>query len=112
MEVERTKRQRLQATVKQLRRDLILANDDILMLKNEITQLREYQNSVNYQLNNDNARTSTLAFRCLSRISQVLAGLALKGTPMSTSSPESEILLHELDLTIRQFGICYQASYV
>ena len=52
MEVERAKRQRLQATVKQLRQDLSLANADITMLKNEIAQLRDHQNSVNYQLEN------------------------------------------------------------
>ena len=36
MEIERAKRQRLQATVKQIRRDLTLANADITMLKDEI----------------------------------------------------------------------------
>ena len=112
LEVERAKRQRLQATVRQLRRDLSLANADMMIMKDEIIQLREYQNSVNYQLDNGNARTSALAFRSLSRISQILAGFNLKGTPTPEHSSENDILLHELDLTIRQFGICYQASYV
>ena len=112
MEVERAKRHHLQATVKQMRRDLTLAKTEIIALKNEIAQHHEHQNSINFQLDNDHARTSTLAFRCLSRISQILTGLASRGTPISEPSPENEILLHELDLTIRQFGIYYHASYV
>ena len=112
MEVERAKRHRLQATIKNVRQDLSLANSKIIMLRNEIAQFRDHQNSINFQMDNDQARTSTLAFRCLSRISQLLSGLALKNTPISEPNSETEILLHELDLTIRQFGIYYQVSYV
>jgi len=112
MEVERAKRHRLQSTVKLLRQDLSLASTEILTLKNEITQFRDHQNSINFQLDNDHARTSTLAFRCLSRISQLISGLALRYAPMSESNSEADILLHELDLTIRQFGLYYQSSYV
>ena len=112
IEVERAKRHRLQSTVKRMRQDLTLANTEILMLKNEITQFRDHQNSINFQLDNDHARTSTLAFRCLSRISQLISGLALRNAPMSEPDSEVDILLRELDLTIRQFGIYYQASYV
>ena len=112
MEVERTKRHRLQATVKRIRQNLSLATSEIIMLRNEIAQLRDHQNSINFQLDNDHARTRTLAFHCLSRISQLLSGLALKNAPISEPNSETDILLHELDLTIRQFGIYYQASYV
>jgi len=48
IEVERAKRQRLQATVKQMRQDFALVNADIVMLKNEIAHLRDHQNSVNF----------------------------------------------------------------
>ena len=112
IEVERAKRQRLQATVKQMRQDLALVNADIVMLKNEIAHLRDHQNSVNFQMDNDNARTSTLSFRSLSRISQILLTLVPKGTPIPESSFETEILLRELNQTIRQFGVYYHASHV
>jgi len=112
IEVERAKRQRLQTTVKQMRQDLSLANADIVMLKTEIAHLRDHQNSINFQLDNDNARTSTLSFRSLSRISQILLILASKGTPIPEASSETEILLQELNQTIRQFGVCYHASHV
>jgi len=103
MEVKRAKRHHLQATVKQMRRDLTVAIAEIIALKNEIAHYHEHQNSINFQLDNDHARTSTLAFRCLSRISQILTGLASRGTPISKPNHEDEILLHELDLTIRRF---------
>ena len=75
IEIERSKRQRLQATVRQLRQDLSIANADIAMIKHEITQLRDHQNSINYQLDSENARTNTLSFRSLSRVSQLLLAL-------------------------------------
>jgi len=93
LEVERAKRHRLQSTVKQMRQDLSLASAEILMFKNEITQFRDHQNSINFQLDNDHARTSTLAFRCLSRISQLISGLVLRNAPMSEPDSEVNILL-------------------
>jgi len=111
IEIERSKRQRLQATIKQLRQDLTIANADIMMLKNEITQLRDHQNNVNYYLDNENARTNTLSFRSLSRIGQILA-LVPNRTQPSETDPEVETLLQELNNTIRQFGVYYLASHV
>ena len=111
IEIERSKRRRLQATIKQLRQDLTIANADIVMLKNEITQLRDHQNNVNYYLDNENARTNTLSFRSLSRIGQILA-LVPNRTQPSETDPEVETLLQELNNTIRQFGVYYLASHV
>jgi len=110
IEIERSKRQRLQTTVKQLRRDITLANDDIAFLKNELAQLRDQQNIVNFQLNNENVRTNTLAFRSLSRISQILS--FGPHNPQTIENTELEILLQELDSTVRLFGVYYAASYV
>jgi len=110
IEIERSKRQRLQTTVKQLKRDLSVANDDIAFLKNEIAQLRDQQNIVNFQLSNENVRTNTLAFRSLSRISQILA--LGPHNLQSFENTELEILLQELDSTVRLFGVYYAASYV
>jgi len=112
MEVERAKRRRLQTIVKQTERNLSLASSEIMVLKNEIAQLREQQNLINLQLDGDHARTSTLAFRCLSRVSQLLSIMALRNAPTYEPSSEIEVLLHELDLTIRQFGVSYQTSYI
>jgi len=110
IEIERSKRQRLQTTVKQLRRDLSAANDDIAFLKNEIAQLRDQQNIVNFQLSNENVRTNTSAFRSLSRVSQILA--FGPHNLQSFENTELEILLQELDSTVRLFGVYYAASYV
>jgi len=112
IEVDRTKRQRLQATVRQLRQGLSIANADIAMLKNEIVQLRDHQNTINYQLDSENARTNTLSFRSLSRICQILLALVPRSTLLSETSPEIEILLQELSNTIRQFGVYYLPSHV
>jgi len=46
--VERAKRQRLQATIRQVKQDLSLPCPDITMLKNELEHLREHQNAINY----------------------------------------------------------------
>jgi len=110
IEIERSKRQRLQTTVKQLRRNLSVANDDIALLKQEIAQLHDQQNIVNFQLSNENVRTNTLAFRSLSRISQILA--LGSHNVQSFENTELEILLQELDSTVRLFGVYYAASYV
>ena len=110
IQIERSKRQRLQTTVRQLRHDLATANADITILKNEITQLREHQNSINFQLDSENARTNTLSFRSLSRIGQILT-LDLNRTQLAENDPEMATLLHELNHTIRQFGVYYSASY-
>ena len=111
IEIERSKRQRLQTTVRQLRHDLSVASADIATLKGEITQLRDQQNAINFQLNNENARTNTLAFRSLSRIGQILA-LGPNNIQSFENSTEIEILLQELNSTIRHFGVYYAASYV
>jgi len=111
IEIERTKRQRLHVTVKRLRHELQAACTDITIMREEIGQLREQQNAVNYQLNNENIRTNTLAFRCLSRIGQILTLGPLNAQP-ADNYHELEILLQELHTTVRQFGVHYASSYV
>ena len=111
VEIERTKRQRLRTMVKSLKHDLTTACTDISIMREEISQLREQQNAVNFRLDNDNTKTSTLAFRSLSRIAQILA-LDLSPPLSVENRNEAEILIQELYSTIRQFGIYYTASYV
>ena len=96
--------------MRQLKRDITLSNSDIQLLRNEVTQLRDFQNSVNYQLDNDITRTNTLSFRSLTRIGQILMTLAPSSTLPSEISPEIKILLRELDSTIRHFGVHYFAQ--
>ena len=112
IEVERAKRRHLQTKIKQTERNLSLASSEITVLRDEIVRLREQQNLINLQLDGDHARTSTLAFRSLSRISQILSTLALRNAPTYEPNSEIEVLLHELDLTIRQFGVFYQPSCI
>jgi len=111
VEIERTKRQRLRTMMKRLKHDLTAACAEIVIMKEEISQLREQQNAVNFQLNNDNIKTNTLAFRSLSRIAQILA-LDLSHSPSVENRNEAEILIQELYSTIRHFGICYTTPYL
>jgi len=112
LEIEKTKRQRLQATVRQLRRDMTLPSSDIQIIRSELIQLRDQQTSVNYQLDNENARTNTLSFRSLSRIGQILSTLIPSSLLSPETSSELTILLRELNNTIQHFGVFYVASHV
>ena len=91
--VERAKRQRLQATIRQVKQDLSIPCPDIAILKNELEHMREHQNAINYQLDGETARTNTLLFRSLSRICQILIALVPCVTLPSETNPEVSILL-------------------
>jgi len=112
LEIKRTKRQRLQATVRQLKRDAVAPSPSLLEIRNELSEFKRQQDATNYLLGGENARTNTLTFRSISRICQLLTTM-LPGTAMLPESvPEVEILLHELSLTAQQFGVYYTTSYV
>ena len=112
IEIERAKRQRLQASIRQVKRDLAITNPEIIEIRNELRHFKESQNTINYQLGGENARTNTLAFRSLARICEILTAL-IPGAPLSPeSSPEVKILLQELTTTIQHFGVHYAASYL
>ena len=68
LEIERSKRQRLQATVRQMKRELTNPCLDSLGLRNDLTKFIDQQTSINYQLDNENVKTNTLAFRSISRV--------------------------------------------
>ena len=110
--VERAKRQRLQASVRQVKQDLAHPCPELMAIRNELNQFREHQNAINYQLDGENARTNTLSFRSLSRICQILAALIPCATLSSESSAEVKILLQELTNIIQHFGVYYAASHV
>ena len=110
--VEKAKRQRLQTSVHQIKNDLARPCQELIALKNEVNQMKDYQNAVDYQLDNENARTNTLSFRSLSRVCQLLAELIPCITLSPNSSPEVQILLQELSNTVQHFGVHYAASHV
>ena len=72
LEIEKTKRQRLQSTVRQLKRETLPPCPDMLTVKQDLDKFREQQNTTNYMLDGENARTNTLAFRSISRICQLV----------------------------------------
>jgi len=109
--VERAKCQKLQASVRQVRQDMSIPCPDIVMIKHNLEAMRENQNAINYQLDGEIARTSTLTFRCLSRIHQIMAALVPCVTMPSEDNYELRLMLQELNLTIQQFGVHYAASY-
>jgi len=112
LEIEKTKRQRLQSTVRQLKRDVIAPCPDLLMIKNELDKFKGQQNATNYLLDGENARTNTLAFRSISRICQLLTAMRPGASVFPEAVSEVDVLLHELSLTVQQFGVHYAASYV
>jgi len=112
LEIERTKRQRLQSTVRQMKRESTVPCPDSIGLRNELTKFIDQQTSINYQLDNENVKTNTLAFRSLSRVCQMLAAMIPEVTVSRELRPEMKVLLQELSLTVQQFGVHYAASYV
>jgi len=111
-EIEKTKRQRLQTVVRQLKRELSPQCPDLTMLKQDFDKFKELQNSTNYMLDGENTKTNTLAFRSVSRVCQLLATM-MQGVYISPEVlEESQILLQELMSTVQQFGVHYMASYV
>ena len=112
LEIEKSKRQRLQTVVRQLRRELSPQSPDLTMLKQDFNNFKELQNSTNYMLDGENTRTNTLVFRSVSRVCQLLNTM-IQGVYISPEAlEESTILLQELMSTVQQFGVHYVASYV
>jgi len=112
LEIEKTKRQRLQSSVRQMKRELAVPCPNLVELRNELIQFKDQQTAINYQLDGENVKTNTLAFRSISRICQLLAVIIPGAIVSPESSPEMKILLQELSLTVQQFGVHYAASYV
>jgi len=112
LEVEKAKRQRLQASMRQIKSNLALSCPEIVALRTELQCLRDRQNEINYCLDNENVKTNTLSFRCLSRVCQILATMIPRASLPTDPSPEVQILLGELTNIIQHFGVHYAASHV
>ena len=112
LEIEKTKRQRLQTVVRQYKRELSPQCPDLTLLRRDFDKFQELQNSTNYMLDGENTRTNTLVFRSVSRICHLLNTL-IQGIYISPETlEESSILLQELISTIQQFGVHHTTSYV
>ena len=112
LEVEKSKRQRLQSTVRQIKRDMVIPCPDLTSIQRDFDRFKEQQNTANYIMDGENARTNTLAFRSISRICQFLTTMLTGASSFPDATDELNVLLHELSLTIRQFGVHYAASHV
>jgi len=75
IDVERAKLQKLRATVRQVKQNMLLPCPDIASLKYDIETMRGDQNTINYQLEGEIARMNVMKFRCLSRMHQILTFL-------------------------------------
>ena len=112
LEIARTKRQRLQSTVQQMKRELTAPCPYLVELKKELTKFIDQQTSINYQLDNENVKTNTLAFQSISRVCQLLAAMIPEAIISRELRPEMKVLLQELSLTVQQFGVHYATTYV
>ena len=112
IEIERVKRQRLQASLRQVKRDLTLMNSEINGLKSELRNFHEIQDSINYQLDGEDTRTNTLAFRCMTRMNEVLSALVSCVILSPETRSEVKTLIQELTTTIQHFSVRYAATYV
>ena len=112
IEVEKAKRQKLGATVRRLRQDVLPPHHEIVRLRQDLDIMRNEQNSINYYFEAEIASNRTLAFRGLSRIHQILALMSPPTILPVNHGPELNQLIQELGRTLQQFPVEYTASYV
>ena len=112
IEVERVKRQKLRSSLKQFKHDAFTPSADMASLRQTVTFNYDQQTTTNYQLGGKLDKLSTLTFRCLSRMQQLLTTVI----PRIASSPDdyNSIMqqLDEIGRTIQQFRVYHQVSYV
>ena len=100
LEVERAKRQRLNVMLKTIRPDTNTLRYDNLpqLVENQAI----HQNTINYQLQSDMDRLSTVMFRYLSRLQQLLSFILPNVTVTSSDEPDTSQLLEEMGRVLRQ----------
>ena len=100
LDVERAKRQRLNVTLKSIRPDAIAMRYDNLpqIVENQTI----HQNTINFQLQSDLDRHSTVMFRYLSRLQQMLSFILPNVTVTSSDEPDTSQLLEEMGRVLRQ----------
>ena len=75
IEVEKAKRQRLHATVRQVKQNNLLPCPDIASLKYDVEAMQGNQNAINYQLEGEITNMNVMTFRCLSQMHQIITFL-------------------------------------
>ena len=112
IEIEKVKRQKLSATIRRLRQDLLSPHPEIARLRQDVDTMRNEQNSINYYLEAEIASNGAMTFRGLSRIHQILALMLPQTTLPVNHGPELNQLIQELGRTLQQFHVKYTVSYV
>ena len=103
LKIERTKRQKLKLLVTQQRQEVPIIHPEIL--KRMIETNTMYQETVNFNLSGSIDRLSTLAFRGLSRMQQLMAFILPSVAITSSDSPDMALLLEEIGLVIQQLCV-------
>jgi len=100
LDVERAKRQRLSLTLKSIRPEPTNVHYNSLpqILENQVNN----QNSINFQLQSNLDRHSTVLFRYLSRLQQMLAFILPNVAITSSDEPDTSQLLDEMNRVLRQ----------
>ena len=112
IKVERAKRQRLSATVRQVKQNMLLSCPDIASLKDDVEVMQGNQNAINYQLEGEITNMNVMTFRCLSRMHQIITFLLSHVMLPPDNNFELTQMLHELSRTLQQFRVDYSVSYV
>ena len=100
LDVERAKRQKLRLTIKPHQCEMPALRPEALQQSIEANLM--YQNTINYQLGSDLDKLTTLAFRCLSRMQQLMTFI-LPCVPVTSSDhPDVTCLLEEIGRTLQQ----------
>ena len=112
VEIERTKRRKLQTSLKQVRNQLLHPCPDMAIIKQEMTMWQQCQDAVNYQFDGELTHQNSLNFRSLARMHEIFAYLLPHIMLPPVNGHEVNQMLDELTRTIRQFHTYYEASYV
>ena len=112
IEVERAKRQKMRASLKQLKQEISTPCPDIAPLRQEISVIHENHNATSYHLEGEITRLSTMSFRCFSKMHQILVLLLPHISIPSNECTDVVQLLNEFTRTLHQFHVLYEASYI
>jgi len=112
IEVERTKRQKLRTSLRQIKSNLIYPSPETDSLQQAFEFNCAQQNTTNFQLGGEIDRTHTLSFRCFARVHQLLDRMVPYLEMPPTEYTEVCRMLYELNGILHQFSVNHQVSYV
>jgi len=103
LELERAKRQKLRIAMKQHRHETPAFHPEAQKQLIETNLMR--QEAINYQLGGDIDRLNTLAFRCLSRMQQLMSFVLPCVLVTPNDYPDVTCLLEEIGRTLQQLCV-------